>query len=151
WLYDQASYLYNCPNNQTLAFDHERTTATALGYPSTARFYLCRSCQGCPLRAKCIRSDNPKTCRRITINPSAQAYKDKATQALRTEEGKRLRKQRSTDVETVFRDIKRNYHFTRFTLRSLKKAALEFRLVAIGHNIRKTHIANQNNKETNKK
>ncbi|WP_241688547.1 IS1182 family transposase [Trueperella pyogenes] len=151
WPYDQASDTYTCPNNQTLAFDHERTTATALGYPSTARFYLCRSCQGCPLRAKCIRSDNPKTCRRITINPSAQAYKDKATQALRTEEGKRLRKQRSTDVETVFRDIKRNYHFTRFTLRSLKKAALEFRLVAIGHNIRKTHIANQNNKETNKK
>ncbi|MDY5403523.1 MAG: transposase, partial [Trueperella sp.] len=79
-----------------------------------------------------------------------QAYKDKATKALRTEEGKRLRKQRSTDVETVFGDIKRNHHFTRFTLRSLKKVTLEFRLIAIGHNIRKAHISNQHHEGANK-
>lgn len=54
-----------------------------------------------------------------------------------TEEGTRLRKKRSVDVETVFGDIKRNMGFTRFTLRGLKKAELEFRLVAMGHNIRK--------------
>lgn len=44
---------------------------------------------------------------------------------------------RLRSMDRLFGDIKRNMGFTRFTLRGLDKAGLEFRLVAMGHNIRK--------------
>ncbi len=55
--------------------------------------------------------------------------------------GTELRKQRAVDVETIFEDIKRNWHFTRFLLRGLKKVGHKFRLVAAGHNLRKLALA----------
>lgn len=60
---------------------------------------------------------------------------------LRSEAGSALRKRRSVDVETAFGNIKRNLGFTRFTLRGLEKVELEWRLVAMGHNIRKLFLA----------
>ena len=53
---------------------------------------------------------------------------------LNSERGKGLKKRRSTDVETAFGDIRRDFGFTRLTLRGLEKCALELRLVAAGHN-----------------
>ena len=47
-------------------------------------------------------------------------------------------------MKTVFRDIKENYGFTRFTLRGLEKVTLEFRLIAADHNIRKLFRAKLN-------
>ena len=44
-------------------------------------------------------------------------------------------------METVFGDIKRNLGFTRFSLRGLEKATLEWRPVATGYNIRKPFLA----------
>ena len=44
-------------------------------------------------------------------------------------------------METVFGDIKRNGGFTRFLLKGLEKVTLEWRLVALGHNLRKLFIA----------
>ena len=60
---------------------------------------------------------------------------------LRAEEGSRLRKQRNTDVETVFGGIKRSRGFTRFSLRGLEKVTLEVRLVTAGRNISKLFLA----------
>ena len=60
---------------------------------------------------------------------------------LRSEAGSALRKRRSVDVEAAFGNIKRNLGFPRFTLRGLEKVELEWRLVAMGHNIRKLFLA----------
>lgn len=75
--------------------------------------------------------------RTLRVNPRLRAFKEKASAMLCSEPGIGLRKKRAIDVETVFGDIKRNMGFTRFTLRGLDKAELEFRLIAMGHNIRK--------------
>ncbi|MBR0404483.1 MAG: transposase, partial [Eggerthellaceae bacterium] len=56
---------------------------------------------------------------------------------LTSDEGVVLRRRRSTDVETVFGDVKRNWGFRRFTLRGIETVAHEWRLLMMGHNIRK--------------
>ena len=129
--------LYTCPDGRKLPFAGERKTKTDRGFESTARVYECPDCGGCPLRKACFKSKDENARKRIQVNPRLTEFKQRASALLHTEKGSKLRKKRGVDVETVFGDIKRNYGFTRFTLRGLEKATLEFRLVATGHNIRK--------------
>ena len=129
--------LYTCPDGRKLPFAGERKTKTDRGFESTARVYECPDCGGCPLRKACFKSKDENARKRIQVNPRLTEFKQRASALLHTEKGSKLRKKRGVDVETVFGDIKRNYGFTRFTLRGLEKATLEFRLVAAGHNIRK--------------
>ena len=137
WDYDEASDAYTCPDGRKLPFAGERKTKTDRGFESTARVYECPDCGGCPLRKACFKSKDENARKRIQVNPRLTEFKQRASALLHTEKGSKLRKKRGVDVETVFGDIKRNYGFTRFTLRGLEKATLEFRLVAAGHNIRK--------------
>ena len=75
--------------------------------------------------------------RRIYVNPHRDALRKKAAARLTSDEGIVLRRRRATDVETVFGDVKRNWGFRRFTLRGIEKVAHEWRLLMMGHNIRK--------------
>ena len=133
----QTADAYTCPDGRKLPFAGERKTKTDRGFESTARVYECPDCGGCPLRKACFKSKDENARKRIQVNPRLTEFKQRASALLHTEKGSKLRKKRGVDVETVFGDIKRNYGFTRFTLRGLEKATLEFRLVAAGHNIRK--------------
>ncbi|MCH3925397.1 MAG: IS1182 family transposase [Atopobiaceae bacterium] len=141
WGYDKESDEYTCPEGRTLGFLRESTRVSDLGYRSTVRTYGCADCSGCTRRARCSKSADPDSPRQIKVNPTLNAFKSRASEMLRTEVGSALRKRRSTDVETVFGDIKRNLGFTRFSLRGLEKVTLEWRLVATGHNIRKLFLA----------
>ena len=141
WGYDKASDEYTCPEGRALAFVGESSRVSGLGYESTVRVYECEDCSGCTRRAKCSKSADPDSPRKIQVNPTLNAFRSRASEMLRTETGSALRKRRSVDVETVFGDIKRNLGFTRFTLRGLEKVTLEWRLVATGHNIRKLFLA----------
>lgn len=141
WEYDEESDSYRCPEGRELAFVEEQTGATQLGYERRVRVYGRDDCSGCPRRSGCSRSPDPGSGRRIQINRRLDEYKRRAGEMLRTEKGSELRKRRGVDVETVFGNIKRNFGFTRFTLRGLEKVELEWRLVATGHNIRKLFLA----------
>lgn len=75
--------------------------------------------------------------RRIYVNPRRDEPRKKAAERLMSDEGAILRKRRSTDVETVFGDVKRNWGFRRFALRGIEKVAHEWRLLMMGRNVRK--------------
>ena len=75
--------------------------------------------------------------RSIHVNPRYAQLKRRAAERLASDEGVELRRRRATDVETVFGDVKRNWGFTRFTLRGIEKVAHEWRLLMMGHNLRK--------------
>ena len=141
WEYDEESDEYTCPEGRTLAFCGESRRVSDTGYESAVRIYECEDCSGCSRRARCSKSADPDSPKRIQVNPTLNAFKSRASEMLHTETGSALRKKRSVDVETVFGDIKRNLGFTRFTLRGLEKVTLEWRLVAAGHNIRKLFLA----------
>jgi transposase len=141
WTYDEEDDAYTCPEGRKLIFKWESHPKSDLGHRSVTRVYECIDCSACSRRKHCIKSPNPEYRRRIGINPTMDFFKQRASEMLHTEEGSRLRKKRSVDVETVFGDIKRNHGFTRFHLRGLDKVSLEWRLVAMGHNMRKITLA----------
>ena len=117
------------------AFVRERREASDLGYVSTVRIYSCGDCSGCGLSARCLRRGQEK--RVIYVNPHRDRLRKKAAERLTSDEGVVLGRRRATDVETVFGDVKRNWGFRRFTLRGIEKVAHEWRLLMMGHNIRK--------------
>ena len=141
WGYDGRSDEYTCPEGRALGFAGEERRVSEMGYGSTVRVYACADCSGCARRERCSKSADPNSPRQIRVNPTLNAYRRRASEMLRTEDGSKLGKRRSVDVETVFGNIKRNLSFTRFTLRGLEKVELEWRLVAAGHNIRKLFLA----------
>lgn len=141
WEHDEVLDAFTCPEGRTLRFSHLQHPKTDLGYRADVRVYACESCGGCPLRGKCLKSKRPDAARTIRVNEDLRRFKRRASFLLNTERGVKLRKQRAVDVETIFGDIKRNWHFTRFLLRGLEKVDHEFRLVAAGHNIRKLALA----------
>lgn len=71
------------------------------------------------------------------MSPRRDGLRKKAAERFVSEDGVKLRKCGSTDVETVFGDVKRNWGFRRFTLRGIEKEAHEWRLLMMGRNIRK--------------
>ena len=141
WGYDEESDEHACPEGRTLAFIRESKRASELGYESAVRTYERGDCSGRSRRARCSKSADPDSPKRIQANPALNAFKSRAGEMPRTEAGSALRKRRSVDVETVFGDVKRNLGFTRFTPRGLEKVTLGWRLVAAGHNIRKLFLA----------
>lgn len=136
WKYDEKKDEWTCAEGRKLVFLQERTRTSDLGYKSSVRIYECESCAECPHMERCTKSNGDRN-RRIEANLHLRAYRQKAAELLTSDHGKEMRKRRATDVETVFGDLKRNWGFTRFTLRGLEKVAHEWRLLMMGHNMRK--------------
>ena len=63
--------------------------------------------------------------------------RQQARENLLSEQGKLLRSQRSTEMETVLGDIKHNRQCRRFMLRGLEKVKTEWGLLSIAHNFQK--------------
>ena len=137
WSYDEAGDAYVCPEGRRLEFQGTKSSKSDLGFVAEHRKYRCGDCDGCPSRKKCMKNPDSKHRKTFQVNENLRAFKEKASAMLCAEPGISLRKKRAVDVETAFGDIKRNMGFTRFTLRGLDKVELEFRLIAMGHNIRK--------------
>ena len=73
----------------------------------------------------------------IEVNHKNNAYMAKAKSMLTCERGLYHRSMRPIEPEAVFGDIKFNYGFKRFRLKSNSKVAVVFGLVATAHNLRK--------------
>ncbi len=100
------------------------------------KIYKCNDCEDCPLKEKCTTS---KTGRTKAINDELESYKQKARDNLESEEGIKLRVNRSIQVEGVFGVMKATMRYRRFNRRTKVNARLEGTLVAIRMNISKFH------------
>jgi hypothetical protein len=76
------------------------------GYQSERRVYECDHCMDCPLKAECTRA---KGNRRIQVSFRLRQFRAQARSNLLSDEGKALRCERVTEVETVFGQINRIY------------------------------------------
>lgn len=140
WPYDPVQDVYTCPEQRKLHFVKERVSYSANGYESQERLYECESCANCPVFNEC-RGEGAKawTNRTIRRREKLEAFRKTADERLASEKGVQKRSQRSVDVETPFGDIKHNQGHRRFILRGKEKVEVEFKLLAISHNIRKVH------------
>ncbi|MFA7436407.1 MAG: IS1182 family transposase [Bacilli bacterium] len=126
---------YICPNNKKLVYSHDNKMKNTV-HDVYNKIYKCNDCEDCPLREKCSTS---KTGRTIMINEELDSYKQKVRDNLGSDEGIKLRVNRSIQVEGAFGVMKENMSYRRFTRRTKTNARLEATLVAIGMNISKFH------------
>ena len=132
--YNQEKDFYVCPMGQKMTPIGQEKRVSENGYESQVTHYQAERCEGCPLRGQCHQA---KTDRIIAVNHRLNELRQQAKTLLMSEKGIEHRKKRPIEVEAVFGQMKSNNHFNRFTLRGLEKVALEFSLMAMGHNLRK--------------
>jgi len=133
FIYNKETNSYRCPAGEELNYKFSTTLNTGNGYPYTVHQYEAQDCSACALKEKCTTSNK----RNLKVNPLFEYYKKKARENLNTAKGKELRIKRSTDVETVFANIKWNQGYQRIRLRGIQKANIEIGLLSLAHNIKK--------------
>lgn len=132
--YNKDKDFYVCPMGQRLERCGKGKRTSSNGYEAQVNYYEARRCEGCPMRGQCHKG---KGSRLIEVNHRLNELKDKAKQLLTSDKGRYHRSKRPVEVEAVFGQMKSNNKFTRFSLRSLAKADIEFGLMALAHNLRK--------------
>ena len=107
--------------------------------------FQCEDCNGCPFRNKCHQSAHNRV---INVNRTLTSYHKEVIDNLASEEGIKLRSNRSYMAEGAFGVIKQDYNYRRITRVSLKKVNLELYLIIIGFNLAKYHnLRNRTNIE----
>ena len=137
FIYNEQTNSYRCPAEQELHYKFSTTQQTVNGYTYSLHHYEARDCMQCSLKEKCTSASK----RNIKVNLLYDYHKKKARANLVSEKGKALRTQRSTDVETVFAQLKWNQEYKRIRLRGLEKANIEIGLLSLAHNIKKMAAA----------
>lgn len=127
---------YQCPASKSLHLQEEKETKTDNGYIGHIKIYACEDCSGCSFTDQCKKG---KANRSIQVNTVIDQYRSQAYSNLTSQQGTNLRKQRNTEPETVFGNIKWNLGFNRFSLRGKDKVATEMGLIAIAHNMIKIY------------
>jgi hypothetical protein len=132
--YDAERDEFICPAQQRLTYQATHHLKTENGYRTERRVYGCGECAACAWKADCTKA---KGNRQMRVSFRLQAFRAQARQNLLSEQGQALRARRSTEVETVFGQIKHNMRFRRFHLRGQAKAKTEWGLICIAHNMKK--------------
>lgn len=132
--YDSEKDRYICPMGQPMEASGKSTRKTSTGFEQQLHHYRAKNCIGCPLAASCKPGKDGKV---LQVNRQLQLHKARAKSLLTSEEGKQKRKQRATDVEPVFGNLKFNKGRGRFMLRGKEKVAVETGLLVIAHNLAK--------------
>ena len=100
------------PVSTETIFLYEKIEKTANSYAVQTRYYRNHSCEGCPHVGKCHKSQ--RGFREITVSPEFVKQRRKTLENITTEEGTRLRVNRSIQVKGVFGILKQDFGFKRF-------------------------------------
>jgi transposase len=130
--YDAGRDVWVCPADKLLV--RQVTPSGATGRPSKHRYLASPdNCAACPLRARCLK---PGEERRLLV-----AQRSRPTGAmrfkLRQPDARRRYARRKTIVEPVFGQLKEARGFTSLSLRGLARAAGEYLLACLAHNLGK--------------
>lgn len=132
--YDKTNDVYVCPEGQTLSLCKARKTDAA--YRKWRQtIYRASSCQACRAKPYCTRQPQ-----RTIARDERRGLLEEMRQRLLSKEGREKYLKRLYTTEPVFGNIKHNLGYRYFLLRTLKKAKGEFRLMCIGHNLKKMHL-----------
>ncbi|ANB56246.1 transposase DDE domain protein [Anoxybacillus sp. B7M1] len=124
WTYKEED-VWICVNGKKLVRIGTSKQTSESGYTSVTQHYPCHECEGCPFRSACTTSQYGRT---TQWNPVYHEQKRKARERLESEVGQAQYRQRKTDIESVFGQIKQNRGFRRFVLRGLQKVSIEWGL-----------------------
>lgn len=147
--YDSENDCYICHNGMVLAKTGEKVSRSRRGYEKTVSTYSCADCDGCPYRERCCSGPNWKKpveerFKSLSISRKFEEYRAEEYALIDSDEGKRLRMNRSIQAEGSFADIKGDSRFTRFLCRGTDNVLAESILYAMAHNIGWLHSRIQN-------
>ena len=126
--YTEDNDTYTCPMGKAITF---KGLMKREGKPDI-RIYRCMDCPKCEKKKECTKAEQ----RVISWDPR-EFLMQKMRARLETEEGKQKYAKRKYLVEPVFGDMKYNRNMRGLLLRGKIKAAGEFLLACIAHNLRK--------------
>lgn len=96
--------------------------------------YWTKECKCCPVQEYCAKSQRYKT-----ISDYGNPSKIRMQRKMETPEAQEIYKLRSKTAELPFANMKQNMHLTEFTTTGLKQVNAEFKLYAIGHNLKRIY------------
>ncbi|MEK4325715.1 IS1182 family transposase [Paenibacillus sp. FSL R7-0312] len=132
WTYDETKDTWTCPAGQTLHFRNESKETLKNEYKIRKRHYRSQSCENCPLKERCTKSEGN---REVVVSLERLRHQSQAREILRSEEGYALAIRRITEPESVFGQLKNNRGFRRFLLRGMEKVTLEVGRLSLAHNL----------------
>lgn len=132
--YVESTNEYICPNGKRLIYKYTSKYTSENNYETSRDVYECECCDGCPYRSQCHTSQNN---RKIRISHKLNEQNQKATKLITTDEGIKLRMNRSIQVEGAFGIIKQDFGFRRFLTRGKSKVETQFFLLSFAFNIEK--------------
>ena len=149
--YDSKNDFYVCHNGKILENEGTQVRKTATGYLREESHYVCHECNGCPYKEKCLAGRNwkkplEKRYKRLTVSRLFEELRDEEYRLIESEEGRKLRMNRSIQAEGGFADIKGDSGFTRFLCRGTENVFAEYVLYAMAHNLGWLHSRIQNDK-----
>lgn len=139
--YDEEKDEYTCHNGKKLKAVGITHRNSASGYRSEITVYECEDCSNCPYKMKCTKAQGN---RRMQVSKTFVEKRMKSYENVKSEEGIRLRVNRSIQVEGAFGVLKNDYSFNRFLTRGKNGVKTEFLLLCFGYNMNKLHAKIQN-------
>ena len=132
--YNAEKDYFVCAMGQHMTYIGDKKRKSETGYIGTCRRYMATDCSRCSMKGVCSKA---KGNRIYDVNINLIRQKQLVRDLLTSERGLEHRSKRPIEPEAVFGQIKYDYGFKRFTLKSIPKVSVEFGLIAIAHNLRK--------------
>ncbi len=126
--WDDEREAYICPQGEVLGFSKRVYSKEITVYRAKAR-----TCNGCPLRARCTTSPAGRSISRSFH----EEYLDRVREYHRTEAYRKARRKRQVWVEPLFGEGKQWHGMGRFRLRRLRRVNVEAQLIAAGQNLKR--------------
>ena len=140
--YDKETDTFTCVNGEQLFFAYKTESKTKNGYVVEHRRYRTMSCTQCPYKDKCYKSK--KNYKEIKVSLRFLEQRKESLQNIISEEGTKLRMNRSIQVEGAFGVIKQDMNFKRFLTRGKRKTETQFFVLAFAFNILKLKNRREN-------
>lgn len=134
--YDAQSDTYTCPAGNTFVPRYETIRRSKSGYEATVTVYECSGCDACVQKALCTHARGN---RQMRVSKTFIAQRQAALERITSEEGRRLRLNRSIQSEGTFGVLKQDYGFRRFLRRGQANVFTETLLYAMAFNLNKLH------------
>ena len=149
--YDREQDVYVCHEGRKLVATGIKRQKTESGYERETTIYTCQDCSGCPHKKECIKGNHSKKpleerVKTLYVSKKFQKYRQEDMERITSEEGCRLRMNRSIQAEGSFGELKQDSGFRRFMCRGYKNVKAEAVLLAAAYNIRKLHQKIQSNR-----
>jgi len=133
-LFDKKHFKYNHPEDQYICPEKKILSKKTVQSGKGLTLYQAKDCTSCKSKNACVRS---KKGFRIVSRYKREDLIEKMRFKLSTEYGQKQYLKRAPTAESLFAHFKKNLGFRQFFCRGHSAVSTEFKLLCIGHNIRK--------------